>query len=1466
MSNYIKKYGTGNISIDLPYNSHIHELPLLYFKDHKNSVNISIVYNNELKEEYSNNNLFNINYGFKLNIQKKLLFTNGVPEKYINESGKIIDLLHKGQVFLFNDESKRVLRATTSGYEVENFDFSKEIFNANGDLVTLYDKYGDVYLSYTYDGAFLKTINYNNKTVTFSYSSNKLSSIAYGGTTTTFVYGTNLITINHYSSVKYTLNTSNTPSYVVTATGIEGTTTITYQQKCLYIDNKIEIQSLINNTEIEKLVYEFPLYESPANYMIQNFRSVIITNKKGVKNKIQFGGEKPMYSFELLTDNNSDLGFVNNCYPSSVNIYNTIDYVQSNKVVDTFKLSDGIVIKRVGHEYSMDSASYYALDGYYLLTGWAKSTDINKTNTLIRLSNNTVSNLLSFNTSLTYNEWNFFAYKFKLEGTTIFVRPTFDKVEYEDLRLTFVETSKNEEQQVPDEIKRKKQLINHNILLRNSDSKIFELYELPFYYIKNGDVNIIYDVTFNDILKYKLLCKKNGSCNYIYTNDLQDIIEDISEFGVFCDNTYQNIDLFHLGNQYYKGGKLYYNYTNIDTSSPTVSTENYLYRKDPTGNTRCSYSYLNQYFDTTLENSDNITINYTRNKGLLVRKKITNYSNIHITYTNQLITVKDDYSTENKIIKYHLDSVWGNVYKIEYGDGYTITDTLDDDKSHVLQKKFSKLTEDTIHDYNYSKGFLSALTNDTLNYEFEYDVDKLKKVKKNSSVIEEYEHTDTTTTCYYPIKNSPIYSDVYRFDKYDRLTKIDNQLENEYHFFPSFDTSGNLTYNDAKRTHNDFLATTTDLITSEKSRYEYNNSGKLVSKEVGSSINYSNKISKENYKYDLANRLTEKEFIYNMTTSDKVKDTIEYCHNENDNVIDNRVRVSKYYINGTEVGKVENTFDSLKRLTKESFTVGTNLFEKDYTYSYEKIVEENIEDIVNRKYTYDVYDRISMIQEGNKLIYYTYDIYGRLIKEDNQLLDKTTVYAYNEIGNIVSKTIYPYKNLNSVLSTINYTYDSTYKDRLVTYNGMSIPYDTLSCPTKLDDYNVTWTKGKLTRLSKGTRQTGLESYNYSYNGYGQRNTKTYSRMEGTSGLNPIEVGEVTEYVKKYKYDESGRLINEASTISYYSVGNSTENIEYIYNLNQIIGFKYTRGSQTNVYNFERNLFGDVVGIYDESGNLKVKYIYDAYGNCTISNETTDQSLARVNPIRYRGYYYDVETGLFWISSRYYNPEWGRWISPDDIEYLDPESVNGLNLYCYCGNDPTSIANYTFANNSFDVNNPMFIGNTFNESLTSNSKKTKWFLGWYRGVPVFKAPFALDGRPYSFWGIFLAGEDYKKFMENPNIITETLNHEWGHTRQLLLLGIGDYFNMIAIPSILDLGPGLYYNKPWEITADMFGGVIRSDHTKIAKQIGVAYLGAAEFLSNTIVKPMLFPIYSSAAALLDGIIPGLGTTLLTIIYTS
>ena len=89
--------------------------------------------------------------------------------------------------------------------------------------------------------------------------------------------------------------------------------------------------------------------------------------------------------------------------------------------------------------------------------------------------------------------------------------------------------------------------------------------------------------------------------------------------------------------------------------------------------------------------------------------------------------------------------------------------------------------------------------------------------------------------------------------------------------------------------------------------------------------------------------------------------------------------------------------------------------------------------------------------------------------------------------------------------------------------------------------------------------------------------------------------------------------------------------------------------------------------------LRDSIIKIGMGNCTIDSETTDIILARVNPIRYRGYYYDQDTGLYYLNARYYNPELRRFISPDDTSYLDGETVDGLNLYAYCCNDPVNYA-------------------------------------------------------------------------------------------------------------------------------------------------------------------------------------------------
>lgn len=87
----------------------------------------------------------------------------------------------------------------------------------------------------------------------------------------------------------------------------------------------------------------------------------------------------------------------------------------------------------------------------------------------------------------------------------------------------------------------------------------------------------------------------------------------------------------------------------------------------------------------------------------------------------------------------------------------------------------------------------------------------------------------------------------------------------------------------------------------------------------------------------------------------------------------------------------------------------------------------------------------------------------------------------------------------------------------------------------------------------------------------------------------------------------------------------------------------------------------------------VYYTYDEWGApvATLTRYGTEeeQEIAEINPLRYRGYYYDSETGYYYLQSRYYNPEWGRFISPDSFDYIDNTTQLGCNAYVYCINSP-----------------------------------------------------------------------------------------------------------------------------------------------------------------------------------------------------
>ena len=109
-----------------------------------------------------------------------------------------------------------------------------------------------------------------------------------------------------------------------------------------------------------------------------------------------------------------------------------------------------------------------------------------------------------------------------------------------------------------------------------------------------------------------------------------------------------------------------------------------------------------------------------------------------------------------------------------------------------------------------------------------------------------------------------------------------------------------------------------------------------------------------------------------------------------------------------------------------------------------------------------------------------------------------------------------------------------------------------------------------------------------------------------------------------------------------------------------------------VYYYVTNAQGDVVGILNASGTEVVTYIYDAWGNCILDDGSEEFDLGYLNPLRYRGYVYDQETKLYYLQSRYYNPNICRFISADSISYLGADGAPvSYNLFTYCGNNPVN---------------------------------------------------------------------------------------------------------------------------------------------------------------------------------------------------
>ena len=300
---------------------------------------------------------------------------------------------------------------------------------------------------------------------------------------------------------------------------------------------------------------------------------------------------------------------------------------------------------------------------------------------------------------------------------------------------------------------------------------------------------------------------------------------------------------------------------------------------------------------------------------------------------------------------------------------------------------------------------------------------------------------------------------------------------------------------------------------------------------------------------------------------------------------------------------------------------------------------------------YDAHSNITDVTKDGVLQYhYGYDMMNQLVSVDDKLNGKVYNYTYDAGGNLISETV---TDSNGTTSNAYEYNNSNWGDVLTSYNGQNITYDEIGNPlTYRDGMSMTWKNGR----QLATLTNGDTSISYGYDSDSVRTTKTVNGVKYTYAyLNGQLLYETRGDAKfYYSYDANGILYNVRYTL--------------------------TDGDTEYSYYYTHNSRGDIVGIYNGVGELKAHYEYDAWDNVISITDnngnaiTNPNHIGNLNPFRYRGYYQDTETGLYYLMSRYYDPITHRFINADGYfqsgsntpyynEYVNYEACN-QNVFDY----------------------------------------------------------------------------------------------------------------------------------------------------------------------------------------------------------
>ena len=672
----------------------------------------------------------------------------------------------------------------------------------------------------------------------------------------------------------------------------------------------------------------------------------------------------------------------------------------------------------------------------------------------------------------------------------------------------------------------------------------------------------------------------------------------------------------------------------VNTYSNSDVGDRYQYSMDNKSN-------ITRYIDP----NDNVTYNEYDSNSNVVKTTLYSLSNPTIKYVTRIVydsknrilqkiypdeynSLQDEWTDTNHVDSY-IDKTVGDRYTYDDSTGNVLihtdpqnntTSCIYDTNNNVIKSTLNGKVTRYVHD---AKGNVIQVI-----YPQQYDASKDKWVA--SAPVDAYDDSNN------------LVGDRYTFDSNtgNVITHTDSKNNNTSY---TYDSNGKVT----KSIYN-------NLVT----RYVYNSDGRLsqqinpdqydLAKDnlTATTNTYSELTVGDRYTYDSKGNI--------LTHTDPFNQVTNYSYDSNGKIStstqpDESVFtyssigdvITESYPNGVKYTSEYNAVD-----LRESIT-GTNGFGSAFEFD----INENVSlytqtfgsNTKSTSYTYYTSGNLETISENNvQKVKYYYDTNKELSREDNAWKNQTITYNYDANGNLTTKTVYPYTtgSLGTAITTNFYQYNS--KDQLTNYNGKDITYDVAGNMTSYNGWTYTWENTD--KLSGMSNASNTVTYKYNYDGI--RTSKTVNGVTTNftlSGNKVVAQNDGTNNIK-FIYDSMGHLV--------YMTLNGT------------------------CYYYEKNNQGDIIGLVNSSGNEVVTYAYDAWGNIISIGGTGADTIGKINPFRYRSYYYDNESSMYYLQTRYYNPELCRFISADDPSFhRDFSNITAANLYSYANNDPIKYTDY-----------------------------------------------------------------------------------------------------------------------------------------------------------------------------------------------